>query len=263
MLSKSSLKIISIIILLLGLVAGAYLLFLKNGMREPASMAGKDDGFKNATSTAVGSCAQFTDESRRDNCVFIRVTNALDLAGCGSIAAANLRQSCEKNITYDRAKNSEDCGRIADAADKNRCLLKVASAEGINFCAGSADCINKIKFNDAIMANRSSGCLTITDPALRDKCLAATDVSRDTDKDGVTDYNEVNLYHTDPSKADTDSDGLNDNYETGIAINPRNPDTDGDGHKDAEEIKDGFNPCGPGKMPKPDELALDCAKYSK
>jgi uncharacterized repeat protein (TIGR02543 family) len=43
----------------------------------------------------------------------------------------------------------------------------------------------------------------------------AADLS-DADADGLTAYDEVTLYHTDPTKADSDNDGLTDAYELGI-----------------------------------------------
>jgi hypothetical protein len=48
----------------------------------------------------------------------------------------------------------------------------------------------------------------------------------DSDNDGLTDYQEINIYHTDP----------------------HNPDTDGDGYLDGAEVKAGYNPLGPGKL---------------
>ncbi|OGH93842.1 MAG: hypothetical protein A2538_03160 [Candidatus Magasanikbacteria bacterium RIFOXYD2_FULL_41_14] len=35
----------------------------------------------------------------------------------------------------------------------------------------------------------------------------------DSDHDGILDYDEINLYKSDPLKADTDGDGLKDGYE--------------------------------------------------
>lgn len=49
---------------------------------------------------------------------------------------------------------------------------------------------------------------------------------RDTDKDGLTDYEEMNIYGTDSL----------------------NPDTDGDGMNDGEEVKRGRNPLGKGRL---------------
>ncbi|MCD5381728.1 MAG: Ig-like domain-containing protein [Candidatus Pacebacteria bacterium] len=45
-------------------------------------------------------------------------------------------------------------------------------------------------------------------------------VTADTDADGVTDYDEINLYSTNPFSADTDGDGFTDAYEIASGFNP-------------------------------------------
>lgn len=52
--------------------------------------------------------------------------------------------------------------------------------------------------------------------------LATAEVlkSRDTDIDGLSDYDELYIYHTSPYIADTDSDGLNDGQEVKSGSNP-------------------------------------------
>jgi hypothetical protein len=55
----------------------------------------------------------------------------------------------------------------------------------------------------------------------------APDMTTDSDGDGLTDYQETTIYHTDPHKADTD----------------------GDGFSDGAEVKNGYDPNGPGKLP--------------
>jgi outer membrane protein OmpA-like peptidoglycan-associated protein len=60
----------------------------------------------------------------------------------------------------------------------------------------------------------------------------------DTDGDGLTDGEEVRKYHTDPLKPDTDGDGLTDGQEVKVYhTDPLNPDTDGDGLNDGQEVK--------------------------
>lgn len=59
----------------------------------------------------------------------------------------------------------------------------------------------------------------------------------DTDKDGLTDGEEVLVWLTDPLNADTDGDGLSDGDEVlKFGTNPRNPDTDGDGIPDNIDV---------------------------
>jgi outer membrane protein OmpA-like peptidoglycan-associated protein len=59
----------------------------------------------------------------------------------------------------------------------------------------------------------------------------------DTDGDGLTDYDEVMVHGTDPLNADTDGDGLSDGDEVNkYRTNPLSADTDGDGLNDYDEI---------------------------
>ncbi|RAH15662.1 MAG: hypothetical protein CMB56_002275 [Methanobacteriota archaeon] len=64
----------------------------------------------------------------------------------------------------------------------------------------------------------------------------------DTDGDGITDGDEVNIWLTDPTEADTDGDGITDGTEVNsgygnpsLSTDPRNNNTDGDAWDDGEE----------------------------
>jgi len=59
----------------------------------------------------------------------------------------------------------------------------------------------------------------------------------DSDGDGLTDTEEVNIYGTDHTNPDTDGDGLSDGEEVNIHFtNPLSQDTDGDGLTDGDEV---------------------------
>lgn len=59
----------------------------------------------------------------------------------------------------------------------------------------------------------------------------------DSDGDGLSDDDEINIYGTDPFNPDTDGDGLTDGQEVLIhGTDPLNPDTDGDGFNDFREV---------------------------
>lgn len=52
------------------------------------------------------------------------------------------------------------------------------------------------------------------------------------------------------SAADSDNDGVSDSDEINVwRTDPLNPDTDGDGYADGYKILRGLNPLGPGKLP--------------
>lgn len=75
----------------------------------------------------------------------------------------------------------------------------------------------------------------------------------DSDRDGLTDYEEIYIYGTDPYNPDTDGDGLTDRDEVKVfGTDPLNPDTDGDGYLDGEEVRAGYDPLGPGRLLKID-----------
>lgn len=70
-----------------------------------------------------------------------------------------------------------------------------------------------------------------------------TDPSKtDTDGDGLSDSEEVVVYRTNPLVADTDGDGIPDGVEVSVGTDPRSVDTDADGMPDGWEAYYGLNP---------------------
>ena len=118
-------------------------------------------------------------------------------------------------------------------------------------------------------------------------CLAA---EIDTDGDGVSDYDEINVYHTNPNNLDTDGDGysdgqelksgfspwektskkmeetdfdhdgLSDRMELNFHTDPTKADTDGDGYSDGQEIKTGYNPLNPAPEKLAKKIEVNLAK---
>ena len=75
-----------------------------------------------------------------------------------------------------------------------------------------------------------------------------SDVSVDSDQDGLTDEEEAKL-GTNPNDPDSDHDGLTDREEVKVyKTDPLKADTDGDGYPDGIEVKNGYDPKGPGKL---------------
>ena len=72
----------------------------------------------------------------------------------------------------------------------------------------------------------------------------------DSDDDGLDDFTEIDD-GTDPSNADTDNDGLNDGAEIAAKTDPTDPDTDGDGYMDGIEVVNGSDPNDDDSTPPP------------
>jgi len=68
----------------------------------------------------------------------------------------------------------------------------------------------------------------------------------DADRDGLTNWTEVNRTRTNPRRADSDRDGLRDGFELRrTKTNPRRADSDGDGLSDGVEVLIGSDPWTP------------------
>jgi thrombospondin type 3 repeat protein len=72
----------------------------------------------------------------------------------------------------------------------------------------------------------------------------------DADRDGLTNWREINRTRTNPRRADSDGDGLSDKTEISLTkTNPRRADSDGDGFNDGTEVFAGSDPWDPSSVP--------------
>ena len=91
---------------------------------------------------------------------------------------------------------------------------------------------------------------SLDDVRIYNRALSSNEVAQlyalefpDADKDGLSDYEEINVLGTNPNKSDTDGDGLTDFQEVRVRLtNPIVADTDGDGFNDYAEIYTAHNP---------------------
>ncbi len=83
----------------------------------------------------------------------------------------------------------------------------------------------------------------------------------DSDGDGLSNAQELE-FNTSVSKPDTDGDGLGDKEEIQVyGTDPRRADTDSDTYSDGDEVNAGYNPNGPGKILEvPDSLLSPSAE---
>ncbi len=76
----------------------------------------------------------------------------------------------------------------------------------------------------------------VKDRIYRSYIFRLNPLSNDTDRDGLLDYDEINVYFSNALLADTDEDKLDDWEEVFRSTNLTNPDTDGDGLSDGDEV---------------------------
>jgi hypothetical protein len=73
--------------------------------------------------------------------------------------------------------------------------------------------------------------------------------AKDSDADGLNDWEEINFYKINPLNSDSDADGLKDGDEILIyKTDPLDIDSDKDGYNDGDEANNGYNPLGEGKL---------------
>jgi hypothetical protein len=72
-----------------------------------------------------------------------------------------------------------------------------------------------------------------------------TSANQDSDKDGISDEDEILRTGTDPNDADSDNDNIKDGVEVLYNMNPLDADMDNDGVTDGQEIAQGSDPFFP------------------
>ena len=77
---------------------------------------------------------------------------------------------------------------------------------------------------------------------------------QDSDRDGLSDDDEVLVTGTDQNNADSDGDGLVDGVEVDNRMNPLDPDMDKDGVPDGQEVNQGTDPFFPEQPDVPADL---------
>lgn len=146
-----------------------------------------------------------------------------------------------------------DIGRCQtqDGDDYFNCLSEIfniydsiSECEGLSKDKEKSICEDVFNYNAAYSEYDNILCDNVKDEKIKKYCLKnIIDKSQDTDGDGLTDLDEINIYRSHYLFFDTDNDDLNDGEEIKLyKTNPLVFDSDSDGYGDGDEVKNGFDP---------------------
>ncbi|MEI8361562.1 MAG: hypothetical protein WCG01_05505 [bacterium] len=217
------------------------------------------------------------------------------VADCDLISSTTVRNNCLDNFKAIEVVKNAEVANCKDLSKRNQpgCYdtiftgyENIEKCDNLNATDGKDRCYDLINYRQSIAKLNPTQCGLIKNAILRKNCLDTISnlppdqdadglddslelslgldpFNKDTDKDGLSDFDEIKKYKTNPLKRDTDGDGLSDKNEIYIGANPLKKDTDGDGFGDGDEVSKGYNPCGGGKMGSPEKSKLECQKYFK
>lgn len=161
-------------------------------------------------------------ESCWDSVIYQRVINDRYYPGCDVFFDRSLTPRCHRTIESEVARTGS-CGEV-----------------GID----PVLCDDEIWLQQAIDSGNYTACNWLATQNGIENCRELFHVLDD-DEDGLTLYDE-DVAGTSDGSADTDGDGLSDFEEVNVhGTDPTNADTDGDGYNDLTEIESGFDPLTP------------------
>lgn len=136
---------------------------------------------------------------------------------------------------------------VASDVDENILTIDASGLPAFASFIDNGDGTATINVNSSLGENSITPVsITVTDngdPALFANQVFNIEVLLDTDKDGLSDIDEVNVYSTLPTEADTDADGLDDYQEIFVYFTSAlDADSDNDLLSDGIEVNNGTDP---------------------
>lgn len=209
-----------------------------------ADLAGKEGD--------VMACEGLTGDAR-DVCVQKVAFGSSNAELCGLLSRDSLKSGCADSIALNIAITSNDRSACAAVSEQLRedCEQYFESNLSADECTAEGRdavlCEARRITEEAIAANNPDLCDTIEDEGEFYRCKDLV-VITDRDFDGLQAYEEKKAGTSD-TNPDTDGDGLSDYDEVKrYRSDPTNPDTDGDGFSDGAEVSNGYSPIGPGTL---------------
>lgn len=206
----------------------------------------------NATGEAVV-CDVLTGDAR-DNCLWSVARERLNPEFCEGIAEVASSDICWDEMNQRLAAKNQDTVYCEQMRDEQKAIAceraiteKSVTTENCEEYYTQEICGDRLTMETAVAAHNPDVCAVITDTLRLEGCLEAVGIG-DRDMDGVDEEIE-RAHHTSDMDKDTDDDGLGDFEEIfDYKTDPLNTDSDGDGYTDGQEVSGGYNPLGTGKL---------------
>lgn len=180
-----------------------------------------------------------------DECYYIAALESKNHDDCRKIKNHEKQAACEDALVL-IGNDFEDCEELQDPQKKQQCEDEWRYTTWLSGDCSSEHipdemCAEITVLQQAIKEKNPDYCDSIIDEFTKDACIELVG-SGDRDFDGVPGAEEE-FRGTSDFDEDSDDDGLTDFEEIyNYGTDPTLPDTDGDGYGDELEVKGGFNP---------------------
>jgi hypothetical protein len=190
------------------------------------------------------------DQDMRNGCITSIAVKSSNLDLCQEIDDAEKLSYCKSRVYHKIAienNNINNCSLIEDSFWSKSCLNTIVDnnnfekslCDEINDFEDAKACENRVSFHEAIETNNCN----LLEGGMKEECESALDINQNKQKeeDGVEE--ETANSDEELRNMDSDGDGLSDYDEVNTyGTDPNNSDTDGDGYLDGEEVENGFDP---------------------
>jgi hypothetical protein len=205
----------------------------------------KNDNFKQAVASNSSDTCMDLDLDMRNVCITQIAMNNSNIELCQDISDVEKKDYCKSKVYHKIAienNNINNCALIEDNFWHDSCLNKIVDNNGLNksICEDINDfedakaCEDRITFFEAIEVEDCS----LLEGEMREECDS---VFNNNEEEKKVEEKLANI--EEEVVVDTDNDGLSDGDEVNIhGTDPNNPDTDSDGYLDGEEVENGFDP---------------------